>query len=113
MKIRSVLLVLSAALSAVLASPALAYDGEPETRQSRFTACAHESKGLKGEEHQHFMSECLKARATGEGERHEAAPHPTSAEAPHNRMKACNDEAGRKNLHGDERRSFMSACLKG
>jgi psiF repeat-containing protein len=30
-----------------------------------------------------------------------------------NRMKACNVEAGKKNLKGDERRAFMSACLKG
>lgn len=39
----------------------------------------------------------------------EAAPlHPQQA-----RMKACNAEAGKKNLKGDERKAFMSACLKG
>ena len=30
-----------------------------------------------------------------------------------NRMKSCNEAAGRKDLHGDERRAFMSTCLKG
>ena len=30
-----------------------------------------------------------------------------------NKMKVCNAEAGKKNLKGDERRSFMSSCLKG
>jgi hypothetical protein len=30
-----------------------------------------------------------------------------------NKMKVCNVEAGKKNLKGDERRSFMSSCLKG
>lgn len=29
------------------------------------------------------------------------------------KMVRCNEEAGRKQLHGDERRAFMSACLKG
>ncbi len=28
------------------------------------------------------------------------------------RMKSCNDEARGKELHGDDRRAFMSACLK-
>lgn len=29
-----------------------------------------------------------------------------------NRMKMCNEQAAKKSLKGDERRSFMSACLK-
>lgn len=32
--------------------------------------------------------------------------------AQQNRMKACNAEAARKSLKGDERKAFMSACLK-
>ena len=27
-------------------------------------------------------------------------------------MKACNHDASAKNLHGDERKTFMSQCLK-
>lgn len=38
---------------------------------------------------------------------------PTAAQtAQQNKMKACNAEAGKKGLKGDERRAFMSECLK-
>ena len=30
-----------------------------------------------------------------------------------NKMKRCNAEAGKKELKGDERKAFMSSCLKG
>jgi hypothetical protein len=33
--------------------------------------------------------------------------------AQQNKMKHCNEEAKKKELKGDERRAFMSACLKG
>jgi hypothetical protein len=56
-----------------------------------------------------------------------AAPPPSSAaealaqEAPgtaratpqHSKMKACNADAKLKDLHGEERRKFMSQCLSG
>jgi hypothetical protein len=29
------------------------------------------------------------------------------------RMKSCNEQAGAKKMEGDERKKFMSACLKG
>lgn len=39
---------------------------------------------------------------------------PTAAQSSQqNKMKTCNAEAGKKGLKGDERRAFMSACLKG
>jgi hypothetical protein len=39
---------------------------------------------------------------------------PTAAQSTQqNKMKTCNAEAGKKELKGDERRAFMSACLKG
>jgi hypothetical protein len=39
---------------------------------------------------------------------------PTAAQtAQQAKMKTCNAEAGKKGLKGDERRAFMSACLKG
>ena len=34
-------------------------------------------------------------------------------EAQTHKMVRCNEEAGKKQLHGEERRAFMSACLKG
>jgi hypothetical protein len=100
-----------AAAALVAAAQAPAAESEKSTQQSRFATCAHESKGLKGDEHQKFMSDCLKGR---EAEHPTEAAHRASPDgSPPHRMKDCNDEAGKKNLHGDERRAFMSTCLKG
>ena len=97
--------VLAVALAAAL--PALAGE-KNQSQQERLSHCAHESKGLKGEERQKFMSECLKGDKVREA-RHDTAHN----DSPQNRMKACNDSARKKDLHGDERRAFMSSCLKG
>jgi psiF repeat. len=88
---------------------------ETASQQGRFAACAHESKGLKGDAHQDFMSECLKGHEEQAAELRKDAPQRASTEASfqQGKMKLCNDEAGKKNLHGDERRAFMSSCLKG
>ena len=42
-----------------------------------------------------------------DGERHEPAEGTQQ-----NKMKTCNVEAGKKGLKGDERRAFMSSCLR-
>ena len=97
----------------VAVTPALATDDEHKSSyRERFTTCAHESKGLKGDEHQRFMSECLKEHGAA-AKKEEAVKTSTEPGHQQNKMKSCNEEAGRKNLHGDERRSFMSSCLKG
>ena len=102
---------IAVALFAFLAAvSATADDSTPpaHSQQEKFAQCSHESRGLKGDERHHFMSECLKGHAPEKEARHEASGHEQQ-----NRMKSCNEEAGRKNLHGDERRAFMSSCLKG
>lgn len=38
---------------------------------------------------------------------------PAFAGAQQEKMKACNKDAGEKKLKGDERKKFMSECLKG
>jgi len=84
----------------------------PESQHERFAHCAHESKGLHGEEHQKFMQDCLKThKADGTAKEHHerTAGEPTQQ----SKMRTCNEEAGKKELHGDERRAFMSSCLKG
>ena len=60
-----------AAAAALITLPALAAESEtkPGSQQSKFAACAHESKGLRGEEHQKFMSECLKAHGDPDKEK--------------------------------------------
>ena len=80
-------------------------DGEKRaTPGDRSASCAREARDLKGEEQQKFVADCLK-RPGGNGA--------AGAHSQQNRMKACNVEAGRKDLHGDERRAFMSSCLRG
>lgn len=103
-----------AAVAACLAMPVHASEGEPKSsQQGRFAACAHESKGLRGDEHQKFMSDCLKGNPSAEGNKKEAAQRTASEGGQQNRMKSCNEQARAKDLHGDERRAFMSSCLKG
>lgn len=82
--------------------------GKPANQREKFAACAHDSKGLKGEERREFMSDCLKAHAP-----HEARNTVLGAAAGQGRLQPCNAEADRRKLHGDERSAFMSACLKG
>ena len=74
------------------------------TKEERAAACAKEAKALKGEEREEAVNACLKAgnsHANGNGHSQQ------------DKMKYCNVEAGKKELHGDERRAFMSSCLKG
>jgi len=69
---------------------------------------------LRCEEHQKFMSDCLKghdAEASARKEGAQRADDETGSQQ--SRMRTCNEEAGRRGLHGDERRAFMSTCLKG
>ena len=102
-----------AAAAILAAAPAFASDEAPKhSQQEKFAHCSHESKGLKAEERNKFMSECLK----GHGAKDTPATTREARHEPHeqqNRMKTCNEEAGKKSLHEDERRQFMSSCLKG
>jgi len=107
---------IAAMLAAAPAARAAAEADARGSQQTRFSACAHESKGLRGEDHQAFMSDCLRGNEAEAAEvKKEAATHRAAGEpsAQQSRMKSCNDEAGRKALHGEERRAFMSSCLKG
>ena len=98
--------VAMACASMVLAVPlghaADAPKKELTPQQQRMAECSTKSKGMKGAEHQKFMSDCLK------GDEAKAAPA-TQQE----KMKTCNADASKKNLKGDERKAFMSNCLKG
>ncbi|MBI4291964.1 MAG: hypothetical protein HY661_10830 [Betaproteobacteria bacterium] len=104
-------LVASLALSAFIASSALAQGKAPAAaekkatpQQERMKKCNADAKGMKGDERKKFMSACLSDKAAA------AAPEkkPTAQQ---DRMKKCNAEA--KSMKGDERKKFMSTCLKG
>jgi hypothetical protein len=90
-----------ATLAASLFAPAAFADGTEHA-----AACRKETAHLKGEEHDRAYARCVKADKVA----HADSP---AQERQHNRMKACNAEAGKKELKGDERRAFMSSCLKG
>ena len=104
MKSRFVWLIGCAVVWSLSVTAALAEGTKRVAQSDRTASCAHEAKGLKGDEHHRFVNDCLK-RAEGNGH--------DGAHRQQNKMKYCNVEAGRKDLHGDERRAFMSACLKG
>ena len=118
MKTKLTCFIACAVVSTAFAPRALAAEAEAKapSQQSRFATCAHESKGLRGDDHQNFMSECLKGNdAEAQALKRESTAARASADPSHQqgKMKTCNDEARDRNLHGDERRAFMSSCLKG
>ncbi|HET8702062.1 MAG TPA: PsiF family protein, partial [Nitrococcus sp.] len=80
-------------------------------QQQRMAECSHKSKGLKGEEHKKFMSECLKGHKTTAAAA--SSTHTGKKSTQQEKMKACNAEAKSKKLSGTERKHFMSQCLKG
>lgn len=55
----------------------------------------------------------LPAHATESGNKKEHERHEPAEGTQQHKMKTCNVEAGKKQLKGEERRAFMSACLKG
>ena len=86
----------------------------------RMTECNAQARDrhLSGDERRHFMSGCLKAHpaAHDTAARSDTTPKSRPAAGEHSgqgeKMKACNQEAAGKNLRGDERKQFMSLCLK-
>ena len=110
MRIRTSMLALGLSLGALAAAPAFA-TGAPASsakamtaQQSKMATCSHQSKGMKGDAHKKFMSDCLHGKTDTA-----AAAKPTQQE----KMKTCNADAKAKALKGDARKSFMSTCLKG
>lgn len=88
-------------------------------QQEKMKGCNAEAKegGMKGDERKAFMSKCLKKdyvlKSQGGGAA--AAPEKTEggASLQQDKMKSCSADAKSKGLKGDERKSFMSSCLKG
>jgi psiF repeat len=103
---------------------AAAADDKPahSSHTQRMKECSAEAgdKHLVGDARTQFVSECLKGQA-GHGDSLQVDKGSHSRKAKdgehHNpqgeKMKACNQEASGKSLHGDDRRAFMSECLRG
>jgi psiF repeat-containing protein len=109
-------LLAGAALATLAADPPKdAPKKELTPQQQRMSDCSKASKGMKGAEHQKFMSDCLKKDSTidvGGGAKHEPKPmDPKTAQQ--EKMKTCNADASKQKLKGEPRSKFMSECLKG
>lgn len=114
MRIRTSMLALGLTLGALAAAPAFAaaQSSAPAhktmtAQQEKMATCSHESKGMKGDAHKKFMSDCL------HGKTEAAAPATPAKTSQQEKMKTCNADAKSKALKGAERKSFMSTCLKG
>jgi len=111
----------SVLLVVALASAADEKPAHPSQTQ-RMKECNAQAaeKHLTADARKQFMSTCLKGHATPHEETSGTEKDSHSGPAPDGKrhttqgekMKTCNQEASAKNLHGDERKAFMSHCLK-
>lgn len=93
----------------------------------KMKGCSKEATGMKSEERKAFMKKCLSKdyvlKSAGAADAPAAAAAtpatpatpaaPAAASMQRDKMKACNADAKAKGLMGEERKKFMSACLKG
>ncbi|MBI5430775.1 MAG: PsiF repeat-containing protein [Nitrosomonadales bacterium] len=117
-------LIALACFSIAFVVSAPAFSGE---QQEKMKGCNKEAKegGLKGDERKAFMSKCLKKDyqlKNAAADMNEASPGKSdekpaaSAQAPvkqQDKMKSCNADAKARDMKGEERKKFMSSCLKG
>jgi hypothetical protein len=85
-------------------------------QQEKMKTCNKDAKdkALKGDERKAFMKKCLSGKTSDAPATTPAATATTPATPPtqQDKMKACNKDAKDKALKGDERKKFMSDCLK-
>jgi len=111
-------LIALACLGLAFAASVPAFAG---TQQDKMKGCNAEAKtdNLKGADRKAFMSKCLKkdyvlkADAAKSDAKAAADAAPSGKAKQQDKMKSCNAEAKTKALKGDERKKFMSSCLKG
>lgn len=105
-------------ISAALSVTSLAAHAKT-AQQEKMGTCNKEaaSKALKGDERKAFMKSCLSAKPAAADTANTPAvpataamPATPAADKPQNAMTTCNKAATGKK--GDERKKFMSACLK-
>ena len=86
------------------------------SQQNKMATCNKEATGKKGDERKAFMKECLSNKPAAPAAAAPAAvpaplaPAPAAGNSQQNKMATCNKEATGKK--GDERKQFMSECLK-
>ena len=86
-------------------------------QHNKMKGCNKEAKGMKGDERKAFMKKCLskdyELKSGAEATKPVASADSPAAGGQRDKMKNCNTEAKIKDLKGDERKAFMSSCLKG
>lgn len=105
-----------AATTLILATAFSAPAALAGTQQERMTQCNAEAKtkALSGDARKAFMQACLSGKSEAATPAADAAPAAKATPATQqDKMKTCNKEAGEKGLKGEERKTFMSGCLKG
>lgn len=108
-----------ATASLLLAATFAAPSALAGTQQERMTKCNADAKtqNLAGDPRKAFMKECLAGKTQGATPATPATPAakatPATPPTQQDKMKSCNKEASDKSLKGDERKAFMSTCLKG
>ena len=81
------------------------------SQQNKMAICNKEATGKKGDERKAFMKECLSNKPVTPAAAPAAAPAaPAAGNSQQNKMATCNKEATGKK--GNERKAFMSECLK-
>ena len=84
-------------------------------QQNKMKACNKEAKekALKGDAREAFMKTCLSGKtSTAPAAAEAAAAAPATNMKQQDKMKSCSKDAKEKALKGDERKKFMSECLK-
>ena len=90
----------------------------------KMKGCNKEATGIKGDERKAFMKKCLSRDYVLKSDAAAGAPAatpatpakpatPAASSTQQDKMKRCNADAKAKELKGDERKKFMSTCLKG
>lgn len=110
-------LAMGAAHAADSASAAAAAASAPAAaltpQQVKMKTCNAQAKGKKGDERRAFMKGCLSnkpAAAPAAATPAAAASQAAAPQTQRDKMKVCSAEA--KGKKGDERKTFMSECLK-
>ena len=93
------------------ADPAPAKSLTPQ--QQKMKECNAQATGKTGDERKAFMRTCLKAGGTGATAASSSGSAAAMVQSPQQqKMKTCNADATSKHLKGEDRKSFMSTCLK-
>ena len=106
----------------IFAVPMLA-QAQATPQQSRMAQCNKEATGKTGEARKSFMKECLASKPAAAEATKPAAKEPAKAEKKaaaegkkltpqQEKMSFCSKDAKAKGMKGEERKKFMSECLR-